>query len=154
MSVRLAGFRRLIALAAALAIATTGCSSAIAYRPGQQPKAVHCDHYAQYNLYTAGDVVPLRCALIQQGDLIGFARADDGGLLAVAGKVLVPVPDAVYEWRVLGGSDRNVGLCQELVDGTLRVARMTLIVVLAPFALIGLSLGGGGSKEVKGLLSG
>jgi hypothetical protein len=110
---------------------------------------VQCQRHAQYNLYATGNVVPIRYALVHAGDSIGFTRADDGGLLAVAGAERVSMPDASYEWRVLGGYDRSPGgvddrtLCRQLLDGTLGIVRGAMIVVLVPVALVAIAYGGG-----------
>src|SRR5687767_5357616 len=102
MSIRSSKCSRLISTSAILCWIVCGCSQSVSYRPGDVPRLEVVSQGKQFNLYPAGSSIPMRCAVLRKGDMVGFARSDDGALLGVSGEDRRPLAEASYEWRVMG----------------------------------------------------
>jgi len=93
----------------------TGCAQHdLAYRPGGPTVIIKASGESQYNLYAAGNKVPLYCDLLLEREPVGFIRDESGNLQAIAGEQVHVLEEGRYKWKRLpqvtqgGVSDRSV----------------------------------------------
>jgi hypothetical protein len=69
--------------------------------------------------------------MLRKGDVVGFARSEDGALLGVSGEDRRPLPEAQYEWRVMGTKPSLVSGAtskdaEDVFEGTVTVGATVL----------------------------
>ena len=69
------------------------------YDKGQQPMMGQATMDGQYSLYGVSDATPMVTYNLKAGDKLGFERASDGQLYAVAGQNRQPVANDTYYWK-------------------------------------------------------
>jgi hypothetical protein len=90
-----------------------GCASqrngvVVAYQPGDEPEVVRTPHEATYNLVplpTARETGPRARVALAGGLPIGFEKAPDGRLFALANQKHIPLPDGAYSWQAEPGDN-------------------------------------------------
>ncbi len=88
-----------------LIITLTGCTvvqkgeTVTRYDKGQQPIMGQATVDGQYSLYGVSDATPMVTFALKAGDKLGFERAADAQLYAVAGQNRVPVANETYYWK-------------------------------------------------------
>ena len=105
-------FRRLI-LPLAYIATLTGCVSApprgafVEYHDGQAPATRKVKYEATYELCAKDQpsgTPPLTAHHIAKGERVGFCRASDGSLWALAPGYSLPLAPGTYTWEVVPGS--------------------------------------------------
>jgi hypothetical protein len=94
---------RILLFCAMIAASLAGCApSDPSYRPGAPTTTINASaNEQQFNLYAAGNKVPLFCEMLLEGERVGFARDESGQLDAVAGQQTHPLKEGRYKWKRL-----------------------------------------------------
>src|SRR3954470_16955014 len=71
----------------------------VRYDKGQQAIMGQAVSDGQYSLYGVSDATPMVTYNLKAGDKLGFERASDGQLYAVAGQNRQPVANDTYYWK-------------------------------------------------------
>ena len=143
--------RRRTVFALALLSSLTGCvrppptGPFVECRDGLPPvtRPVTCEaNYVLVAKDAAAPPGPFGEHHIHKGEQIGFRRAADGSLTAVAPGYTLPLPPGTYAWEVVPGSVpsmRERQLCATR-EHALKAARVTGVVALVALAVMGVLL--------------
>src|SRR4051812_8632840 len=86
-----------------------GCAQdwSLTYAPGKPARIGEAPVAGDYDLYTGGQAAPARAAVLFEGEPVGFARDEQGQLLAVAGAERWPIPEGGYRWHRSAQTDAS-----------------------------------------------